>query len=178
MKNLFKIVSGVALVATLFVTDVQASGVSQTIAAAGWTNVVGIIPGLSAKISSFTLISAPNTAAVLKFYDTPTYTSNNTNYGAQFVTNAGYAYYTQYPSNVVTTYTNYYGVTNNLTNLTLITVSNWTAAATNTLQPKLTINGLTNLAISVSDVNFYFTSGVWVTNAGTGAGTIIMDVIQ
>ena len=81
-------------------------------------------------------------------------------------TNASYNTIVSYATNYITTWTNYYGYTNNITNLALVDITNTVAAATNTFKPIVTAAIGANASLSFAFLNQLFTRGLWVTNTG------------
>jgi hypothetical protein len=127
-----------------------------------------IIPGSQAgSVLSYVLLSSDSThtgSALL--FDSPG------NWTTQ--TNAAYSYNSVYATNYITTWTNYYGATNSITNLALVTVSNYTAAANVSLTPKLSLSIGTNASAQYTGLNIEFRSGIVVTN--TSGGTIGLTI--
>lgn len=78
-----------------------------------------------------------------------------------------------YGTNVVTTYTNYYGVVTSLTNFSLIDTTNIIAASTNSYKT-ITVAAPGGTSVYVNNPNWIVQYGLWATNTGaaTQSGTI------
>lgn len=106
-----------------------------------------------------------------EFIDTPT--------NWLVFTNSAYSNILSYATNYVTTWTNYYGKVNSDTNIDLVDITNAVAASTNYYPVRIIGSVPTNNATAVlSGVNYYFVSGLWVTNSGPGAATFTITYQQ
>jgi hypothetical protein len=156
MKKLLLGLFGVAMVAG----SVLGSSLNFTAAPNATTS---LLTG-SAKVSQFILTSGATNANTLSFFDTA---GTNTVY-----TNASYVTVQTVQMQITNTYTNWFGVVTNQPPYPAIVdtlVTN--APSTNSFPLRLTAYVPTNGTITISGVNYYFTSGVLVTNvttAGTG----------
>jgi len=113
-------------------------------------------------VSYITLSSPDTNTAACVVYDSPG------NWIAQ--TNAAYYTITSFATNYITTWTNFYGATNNLTNVVLYTGITTNSATTNAMTPKLSLSTAAGTSSQFSGINMVFRSGICITN--TGAGTI------
>lgn len=129
------------------------------------------------KVSQVSLASGASSQAIVQFYDTTTNFPANFQSGVPLwsYTNAPYTNITSYVTNYFTTYTNYYGVVqNSYTNKSLIDVTNSVNTTTNAFPSPLFISAATNATVNYVNLSAIFNSGVWVTNSGTGAGTLVI----
>ena len=151
------------LLATSLVTVSAISAtLSLTIAPnSGPTNLLAPFNG-AAKITQLVVTANSNTAT-LYFIDTP----------APIIsyTNAAYTGYTRYPTNYVFSWTNFYGVVNSTTNIALATITNTVAATTNLYPVRITAVAGTS-ATKYDNVNYYFNSGVYVTNGSSSSAVV------
>lgn len=91
---------------------------------------------------------------------------------------AGFSTITQKATNYITTYTNFFGVSNSFTNLALISATNTIPAQTNIYPTQFTLFTATNSQARVDNANFYFINGFTVTNSGAGPVTITVNYNQ
>jgi hypothetical protein len=141
---------------------------SLTVVPGTMTNLLSLNNG-SAVISSVTAQASVTTNALFSLVDTPT--------NSLVYVNPAYTNKLRYATNMIYgPLTNYYGVTNMLTNIALITVSNVVAANTNNYN----IFGFSAAANSTVtyDQNLYFNHGAWVTNYGGGNVIVTITYIQ
>jgi hypothetical protein len=110
------------------------------------------------------VISANSTNAAAQLIDSPT---NTLTY-----VNAAYTNTISYATNYVSSWTNYYGVTQSYTNLQLVDVSNPVAASTNSYPVRMGVACLAGSTATYGNVNYYFNRGIWATNTSTGIATI------
>lgn len=170
-KNIIKITSAVAVACLIAFTkynDANAATVAGTVAQSTVSNL-SLTLGTGAKVSRITLTSSATTTGSGALYDTR-------NVG---LTNVFGSYNTisSYATNCITTYTNYYGYTNNLTNICLVDVTNTVAAVTNTIPPLLVVTAGTNATITLSGLSMYFQNGITISNAtAPGSGTITYSI--
>lgn len=164
MKKFISIIS----LATLLSLQASAVTVALTIASGVATN---IIPGFgSAKITQIIASTTGTNTATFNIFDSPT---------NQFLyTNAAYTNIISYGTNYVTTYTNYYGVTNSFTNLALFDASNTNAASTNFYPLRINVTAPSNSVTRLDNVNYYFINSPWVTNLGSGNITLTVTYQQ
>lgn len=144
-----------------------AGSFSGTVLAGTFTNLYSFGPNVGSLVVRTVSLTAPaSTNVSLIFVDTPT--------NILVFTNAAYTNRIQYATNVITSYTNYYGVAVLYTNLGLITATNTVAAGTNAYP----IRGIYGAAINSSAVYnpavMYFDAGIWVTN--NSGGTAVVNV--
>ena len=154
--------------AFLLTSAAQATSFVANVAAGTYTNVLSFSPNLGSVTIKNLVIASPATGtAALTFIDAPT---NSLTY-----TNAAYNVRATYATNYISTWTNFYGVTQSWTNLALIDWTNTVPAGTNFYQAKFVASVNTNTTVAYTAINIYFDSGVWVTNSGT-AGTTAVTV--
>lgn len=78
-----------------------------------------------------------------------------------------------YATNVVNSYTNYFGVPTLITNYgALVDMPNAVAASTNLYPQRLSLAALAGTTITADNVNYYFGTGVTVTNNSTGSANV------
>jgi len=154
MKRL--LISLIALIAV----SIQAATVATTVIQAGTSNV---LTG-SLVASQFVLTSGAASAARVDIYDSPS--AVLTNIVPAYITSGSYV------TNYITSYTNYFGVQNNFTNVALVQYSITNSAATNTYPRLLVITAGTNETVAIQGVNYGFNSGLTITNTGVGPATV------
>jgi len=151
-------------VALALTFSVQAATTSFSVTSGAVSNI-SLLLGTGAKLSQIVLTSSSTTTGKAVLYDT-------TNIGLTNVVGA-YTTITSYATNYVTTYTNYYGYTNSLTNISLVDITNSVAATTNALTPILTLTAPTNSTVTYSSLGVLFQNGITISNATSpGVGTI------
>ena len=147
----------------------QAASTSATVASGVMTNFSALLPG-SARVTQIIVSASTTNTTSLQFVDTST---NSTVY-----TNSSYVGAGSYLTNLVTTWTNYYGVTNSVTNIQLVDYSITNAATTNFYNVPVAVQVNTNATVKFDLVNYYFNRGVWVTNLGGGPAIITLTYVQ
>jgi hypothetical protein len=165
-----KILSSILMLGALVVNTFAASQ-SITIPSGTMTNFP--INGGSVKVTQIiTTAAGTNYSTNIVFVDTPT--------NWLVFTNAAYSNTLSYATNYVITYTNYYGRTNNLTNIMLVDLTNNLVAATTNFFPQRVILSIPSNVASVKydQVNYYFNEGLWVTNSGPGAVSVTITYQQ
>ena len=143
---------------------------SVVLALAGsFSNMLSSFSG-SAKITSV-VVTAPTTShASIKMIDAIT---NSLTY-----VNPAYTMYSSYATNLITTYTNFFGATNSITNLVLVDISTAVAISTNLNPVILTATAPTNSTIVFNPVSFFVNNGIWVTNTGPTNVTVTINYQQ
>lgn len=165
MKQIKNVLIGLLLIAAV---SVKASTVALTVASGVMTN---IIPNFgSAKITQIIAATTGTNTATINLYDTFT---NTTVY-----TNVAYSNILSYGTNYVSTWTNYYGVTNSVTNISLYDVTNSVAATTNSWPLRIAGAIPSNSVVRFDNVNYYFVNSAWVTNSGSGSVTLTVTFQQ
>jgi hypothetical protein len=161
MKTIFSLIAAV-----LFAVNIHAATVATSVIQAGTSNVV---TG-SLKATQFVLVSGTTSAARVDIYDSPT----------AVLTNTLPAYITlgSYVTNYITSYTNYFGVQNNFTNVALVQYSITNAATTNVYPLILTLTAGTNQTVVVDGVDYFFSRGLTITNTGVGTATVSATYIR
>jgi hypothetical protein len=146
-----------------FTAQVFGASGSFVLPAATYTNFPTLLSG-SAKVTAVTLTTTNNSATVV-FRDAYTNTFN--------FTNAAYIQTTSYVTNYITTWTNYFGYTNNVTNFALVDVTN-TIPATNYAFPiVLTLGAGTNSTVTYNPLVANFNYGIWMTNTTAGGSVTV-----
>lgn len=159
-----KLIIGLAVAVALCTFSVKAATTSFSVTSGAVSNI-SLLLGTGAKVSQVVLTSSSTTTGKAVLYDT-------TNIGLTNVVGA-YSTITSYATNYITTWTNYYGYTNSVTNISLIDVTNSVAATTNALTAILTLTAPTNSTVTYSSLGVLFQNGVTISNATSpGAGTI------
>lgn len=171
MKLNIKSLALTALVAVCSVMSASAASKTTTLAAGAFTNLVANPPNGSSLVTSWLLTAPAGAHATIRVYDSPT---NTTVY-----TTPAYSAISQYATNVITTWTNYYGVTNSFTNVALVYVTNTVAANTSNSYPvRFFATAPTNSSVMFTDQSYYFNNGVWATNTGPSTATITVEFNQ
>lgn len=160
MKKLFLIV---LLIAASF--QVKAATLSTTVYT---NNVFTNFPGLPAgpiQVKQILLANVTSNAQTLYFYDVPTNSLTNVV--------AAYTNTQSYLTNYLFILTNYYGnIVTNTNTVLFDNTNNAVAAITNGVPPKVIITVPAFTTYAPPSVNYYFYSGMWVSNATAyGAGT-------
>ena len=164
MKKLFIIGS---MLVSLSVNAGQSS--SLVIPTTGFSNMLSSFIG-SAKITGVFLTSPTANTASITIVDTST---NSLTY-----VNPAYTQYSSYATNLITTYTNFFGTVQSLTNLVLVDVSSSVAQSTNLNTVILTATAATNSMVAFTPVSFFVSKGIWVTNTGSGNATVTINYQQ
>lgn len=146
----------------------NASTFAVTVASGVMTNLIPTTG--SVKISQIVATCAGTNFSTFQIYDT---SFTNTMY-----TNTAYTNISSYGTNYVTTWTNYYGVTNSFTNFALIDITNSVAATTNAYPLRIASSVPSNSTVKFDQVNYYFVNGAWVTNLGAGNVTFTITYTQ
>ncbi len=169
MKKLIILTS---LLLAIGINQSKAAIASQVVLAQTMTNIPTALPGNSLKISQ--LIVTPPAAAAgtnsFQLYDTPT---NTTVYAVGPYTNILF-----YATNLIVSWTNYYGRTNSWTNLSLVDYTNSVALQTNNYPLMLQALLPTNTTVTYPNLGITCIYGAWVTNTGTLPITINMTYTQ
>lgn len=166
MKKLTYLISSLLLVGSLS----YGATVSKTIPVAGFTNLLTAPLSGSTKITQIIVTATTTNNAYVTLVDTPT--------NSLVYTNPSYVTWGSYQTNYITTYTNYYGVTNAFTNIAMVDYYITNAASTNPYPVRVTASALTNTSSIFDGVNYYFVNGVWATNTGVGAATVTITYQQ
>jgi len=125
------------------------------------------------KVSQVLISSSTTNIANVGFVDTPTNALTNV-VGAS-------TWYTQYATNLISSWTNYYGVVNTVTNYTLVTATNTFNGATNNYNIPFQVSIPTNSVSKFDQATYTFGYGLWATNAvapGSGPATITIVYTQ
>lgn len=151
-------------------TKLLAASATAIIPANTMTNFV-LLSQAPVKVISLSANTFTTNSAIIFAYDTPT--------NATVYTNAGYTNILSYVTNYITTYTNYYGYTNNLTNKALVDVTNSVAITTNNLYPlRYSASIGTNATVLTDQLNAVFNQGLWITNQSVGAVAVTVTYQQ
>lgn len=162
IASLFSLIAAVSLS--------SAASVAITIAPNTATNVMGSLFGGYAKITSVAFTCTSSSNAVINVYDSPT---------ALFTyTNAPYTNITSYATNLVTSWTNYFGVVNSATNVNLVDVTNSVAGTTNNYSQRFSVAALVGTTTTINPTSYVFENGIWATNTSAGSGTLTVQFVQ
>lgn len=145
----------------------QAESATTIVTANSCSNLLANFSG-SARVTGIVITSEATTANNVKFIDSP---SDTLTYVAPAYTSV-----TTYATNVITTYTNYFGVTQNITNVALVETVTDVAASTNNYPVRFQTAVGTNTSVAYTGVNYYFGNGIWATNAATGTGSATVTI--
>ena len=137
---------------------------TTTIPAGGFTNLLTLGNSGNANITQVILSSPTTNATRIRIVDAPTNTFT--------YTNAAYIQVQTYATNVITSYTNYFGVVNSFTNLGIIDVTNTVAASTNNYPVRFVAISPTNTS-SIFQGIYSFNNGVWATNESLGGSVTV-----
>lgn len=138
------------------------------------TNMTSVLAGparllLNDRASVYNVVvTAPDDNVTVLFYDQNTVAAPY--YGSNYVTSA-YVSYTAYPSNIVTSYVGFNGVTNWYTNSYSFTLATTNAAATNAMSAVLTVPVSRGLSSTIT-TDALFTRGI-VVRATTNANIVV-----
>jgi len=139
----------------------QAAQITLTVLPGTMTNLLGAVNGM-AKVSQIIVAASTSTNVYgIQLIDTPT---NQLGYATPAYSNT-----VSYATNNTgwSVYTNYFGVTTTITNFTLVDVTNNVVAATTNLYPiRAQISTLGGTSTRADNVNYWFSTGIWVTNSG------------
>lgn len=153
---------GLAINAQAIVTSVTVSNTAIT--------EIKTLTGAPCRVTYILLSAGVTNEGKCTFYD-----SANTN---NIAINTAYTNYTLYATNYITTWTNYYGATNSVTNVALIRAENSVAAATNALTPVFYAAAATNTSTEYTGLSAVFSRGIVVTNTGSGPITLSIGYTQ
>lgn len=164
-----KILLSIGLALGLFTFSASAVNSTQTLAAGGYTNMPTLLSN-GVNVIAFTLTSAANNTATITVYDAP---FTNISY-----TVGSYSNILSYVTNYITTWTNYYGYTNSITNRAIVDYTNFVAGVTNTYPIMYVLTCPTNSTVQFNNLNTRFQYGVYVTNTAGGAATLTLQYTQ
>ncbi len=168
MKMIKSLIVGAALL-----VGINSEAATKTLLLGATTSVSNAITG-PFKLTQV-IITAPTTQApIVGFFDT-----KNTDL---IVSNSSYVSIVSSVTNYVTLWTNYYGATNQFTNIALIDITTTNAAATNLLSPTFIAITPTNTTTTYNNLNLNFNFGLMLTNqtsiAGAGNNTLTLQYTQ
>jgi len=83
-----------------------------------------------------------------------------------------------YATNLPVTWVDFYGATNWVTNIALVDISNSVAQTTNPYPIRLSVAAPANSSATFGPINYYFGSGVMVTNTSTNTISISLTYQQ
>lgn len=138
-----------------------------SIAGGGVTNLVNSLPSGAIQVSQITLLSTATTAGRALIYDCPT--------NVFMFTNAAYTQPISYATNWISTYTNYYGYTNSITNVALIDTTITVASNVNWYPLRFVGQAGTNSSATFNG-SWVFNRGIWATNATIGGGVVQVQI--
>jgi len=146
------------------------SAATVTVDVPGNTAVNAVSPlGGNIKVSQFILTSTNASAVTASVYDSVT--------NVFTWTNAPYTQVTQYATNQVSLWTNYFGMTNYWTNIALVSVTNTVASTTNSFPVRFAGSAIANSSFIASGT-YYFNNGVWATNTSAVACKLTVTYTQ
>lgn len=169
MKSIIKnTVIGVVALATTLTVSAQ-SAISFTLIPGGVTNLNYAVPSVwaPATLKTVTIQATTATNASVRFVDAPT---NQLTYVL-----GAYTTHSKYATNLVTAYTNFFGVVNQFTNVQLITVTNSVAQSTNSYNIIFSGSAIASTTTEFDNVNYSFSRGVLVTNTSSGTAAITVS---
>lgn len=170
MKYILKKLSLSLLVGFVFCFGAQAATTSVTIPPGVMTNFTLLSQG-SLKVTQVILTASTATNTTVQLWDTYT---NQT-----LFTNAAYSNILTYVTNYVSTWTNYYGVTNKVTNTaSLVDITNLVAGTTNSFNQAMVLSAVASTSIRVDAANYYFQNGLWITNTSSGNAVVTITYQQ
>ena len=150
-----------ALAAASFAATVSinVNNASFTNVLAGFNNPVTVT---AVQLSS----TGTGTNASIWLIDTPT---NSLTYS-----NSAYTTTISYATNYISTWTNFYGVTQSWTNISLVDVSFTNAASTNAYPVRAILSAAAGSVVTYNNLNANFYNGLWATNLSTATNTLIV----
>lgn len=151
-----------------FITNAQNS-VSLNILPNTFTNLLSVNAG-GVKVTALTAARDAAGTATLRFID------NNTN--SLTWTNQAYTRTFKYATNVVTTWTNYFGATNYMTNISLVTGSQSMPATNGLITPTVSLTAPASDTLVLNPVEYVFRRGIWVTNQGASNALVTITYQQ
>lgn len=155
---------------SLFALSTNAATISQTFTSGQYTNFSLIIPG-PVQVKQVILTGPVANTCSVQLIDAPT--------NSLVYTNAGFTNIISYGTNQITTWTNYYGATNSVTNVNLVDVTNTVPGFTNLYPVRIVMNAPTNGTVNTGgSINYFFNSGLWVSNVGPGSATLTVTYSQ
>lgn len=158
------------LTALLATVSVQAASISIPVAATSATNLLSLTQSGYAKITSVSVAATTATATTVAMYDSSSGAATNV-YPAT-------TQLSSYGTNWIQCWTNYYGVQNCWTNISLVQVTNTIAATTNAAPVRATLSAAGNTTTTVTPVSYVFENGVWATNSTAGAAVVTITYQQ
>ena len=155
----------VAILLGSFMPTVTVNGAvaSYVLLPNGQTNTLNNVAPLF--INSVTLTANTTNTSILGF-DSPT---NTLGLSVGAYTNVTYSI-----TNIVTSWTNFYGVANSYTNKSLIWTTNSISSSTRLWARPVTVSALTGVTATVS-IDYLALNGLLLTNNSTGTATITVD---
>jgi len=157
-----------ALLGTLgSIIAAKAFTLSMTVNGNTMTNLAPLTQG-SAYIKQLAIANS-STSNSVTFQLVDSYTNSYT------YTNAAYTNMISYATNRIFITTNFYGGTNNLTNLSLVDVTNAVPITTNNFPVRATVSALAGTTAQFNNLNAYFSSGIWVSNLSASNAVITVS---
>jgi hypothetical protein len=146
----------------------KAATLSVTVPIGGITNIWAA----NARVTQVIVAAPTTTNTGVLFIDSPT---NQLTFVQNAFTNT-----VSYATNVVTTYTNFWGTVQNITNLdALVDITNNVVAASTNLYPqRISLSALANTTYLADNVNYYFINGVTITNTSSGTANVTITYFQ
>ena len=142
-----------------------------TLSPGGFTNIITFPLSGYARVTGIALTATTATNTSVTLVDTPT---NVLSYVIPAYTNT-----ISYATNLIVGWTNYFGVVNYWTNISLVDITNnLVPASTNLYLNRYSIGALASSSTVVNPLNIQFEQGIWVTNTGTGTATVSINYVQ
>lgn len=161
-KNIIKVVGAVSLSAVMAFA-LYGGSITYTLAPLGYTNTLA-----GPLTTGIIIISASASNTSVLAYDAPALTTT--------YSNIAYTTTTQYTTNYVTSYVNFFGATNTYTNVALVLATNTVAARTNSYPIRFTAATAAGTMSTIDDAAFFFMNGLLITNTSpTGAAVITVQ---
>lgn len=118
----------------------------------------------SATVIQVTITATTATNTSVKLIDSPI--------NALTYTNAAYTSTLSYATNVVSTYTNFFGTTTSITNFALVDATYSIAAAVLNCPVVLQYGAIASTSAQATGVKYNFLQGIWATNTSSGSAAI------
>ena len=153
--------TGLITAASLFASS--AATISVTVQPGSMTNLLGSLYG-PVRVSQVQLTAGSIGVTNVLVYDTPT--------NATAFVQSAYTNTIAFATNQITSWTNFWGNVNTVTNAALVVVTNnLVASVTNSYPLRLNLSSPANTTTAFDSVNYYFLNGIWATNVSGGAAT-------
>lgn len=162
-----KYIATIALIGLTFVSQSFGATVTLLVQPGTFTNLLSVQG--SAKVTQISVAATTATNTTVALVDCPT---NQLTYVVPAYTNV-----LSYATNIVVSWTNYFGVVNYSTNTyALVRVTNSVASVTNNYPIRSTISSLGGTTTTTTGVNYWFVNGLWVTNTSGSPGPAAVTI--